>query len=135
MPIMNEKNAIVKFCRENGPITIEVTSGYCTRGSFILGYMKRGEYIFREFGKDPKRVDDDILDIYQIPIDLTELSSHRVSIIGKYAPSPGYQQIKLKYAFIQKNSELLVTPVKANLIEVSTAEPFLRFTHNFDFAE
>ena len=76
----------VKFRKEEGTISIEVTSGFGSIGGFVLAYKKKGDPKYTEFGKDPKRIDDDVPDLFMIPVDEDEIENYRVVIMGKYAP-------------------------------------------------
>lgn len=120
----------IEFRKENGPITIEVSSGYASLGSFMLAYCKKESYNFIEFGRDPKRIDDEIKDIHPIPINLEMLSDYQVVIIGKYSPLPSKKQIKVTYSFIQNNEVIHTTP-----IEETTEEYFKRYTHWYEFKQ
>ncbi|PSR55885.1 hypothetical protein AHMF7605_21465 [Adhaeribacter arboris] len=128
-------SSFVNFKTNEGPITIEVTSGFASLGTFILSCSKVDDFDFKEFGKDPKRIDDSILDIFQVPIDLKVISKYEVAILGKYAPAPGHEQIKVNYKFIQNNKELVITPPGSNIIEEKSDEPFKRYTNFFKFEE
>ena len=119
---------IVRYKKTGGPITIEVTSGYSSLGSFVLAYAKKGDAEFKEFGKDPKRIDDEIADIFVIPLDLEKLEEYRVIILGKYQPAPGHNQIKVEYTFIQDNKV-----IHKSVIEKPSEEAFERFTNRYEF--
>ncbi len=119
---------IVGYDEARGPITIEVTSGYSTLGTFILALAKKGEYSFQGFGKDPKRIDDDIPDVFLIPLSLEELPNYRVAIIGKYKSAPGHNQIKVSYVFCQEDK-----PIHETRIETESAEDSQRITRKYEF--
>jgi hypothetical protein len=121
---------VVSFAPTGGPVTIEVTSGYSTLGSFVLAATKRKEFNYVEFGKDPKSINDDIPDIFTIPINLAELSRYRVVILGKYRPAPGHDQIRVIYTFRQDGVKLHELP-----IEKKSDNPPEDFSHKFDFKE
>lgn len=126
----------VKFKKDNGPITIEVTSGFSSLGAFILAYSKIGETDLTEFGREPKRIDDSIPDIFCIPIDVENIIKYVVIIIGKYCPAPGKTQVTVKYDFVQNGEILKVEPSNGSTInEVLTTGGSLRFTHYFNFEE
>jgi hypothetical protein len=118
----------IEYKISDGPITLEVIAGYATLGEFVLIYRHKSNYEFKEWGKDPKRVDDNINDIFIIPFDLQQLEDYRFSILGKYGPAPRSNQIKIDYIFIQKGIEL-----HRSSIEEKTEEPFLRFTNRYLF--
>ena len=118
----------IKYKKEDGPITIEVLSGYATMGEFVLAYRMLDNYEYKEWGKDPKRIDDDINDLFIIPFDLEKLEQYIIVILGKYAPSPRSNQIKVDYIFLQKDKE-----IKKITIEESTDEEYKRFTNRFKF--
>jgi len=94
----------IKFKKDGGPITLEITSGFSSLGSFLLLQSDKSSVDFKEFGKDPKKIDDDIPDIFLIPINLQNLEKHLVAIVGKYRPAPGHKQIKVTYTFVQNNN-------------------------------
>jgi hypothetical protein len=123
----------VKFKKEGGPITIEVTSGFSSLGSFILAYSEIGKTDYHEFGKEPKCINDKQADMFLIPIDLKEISKYVVFIIGKYSPAPGRTQIKVNYEFVQDGELLEIKPKNGNVIEENTTNGVLRFTHYFGF--
>lgn len=128
-------NGIVQFNKNNGPVSIEVSSGYSSLGNFRLSYVKNGNFKFIEFGDEPKRIDDFIPDIFQIPIALDELKDHTITIVGKYAPAPGKQQIQVVYQFIQQTEELIITPPSSGIIQENSNGDFYRYTHYFSFEE
>jgi hypothetical protein len=121
---------VISFNPKGGPVTIEVTSGYSSLGSFVLSYTRKGEFRYVEFGKDPKVIDDDIPDIFAIPIDLADLAHYRIVILGKYRSAPGHDQIKVTYSFKQDGGLLHETPIE----EKSSGVP-RDFSHKFDFKE
>ena len=127
--------ATVNFDPKNGPVTIEVISGYATLGNFRLSYVEEGNYRFIEFGKEPKRIDDYIPDIFQIPVGLDELHKYTIVILGKYAPAPGKQQVAVKYQFIQNDQPLTINSTKKVEIKETTDGGFQRFTHYFEFEQ
>lgn len=131
-PIRNN-TATVQYNFDKGPIYIEVTSGYSTLGNFRLSYVKKGEYSFIEFGTEPKRIDDYIPDIFQIPPGLDELHDYIVVILGKYAPAPGNQQIYVTYQFIQESEPLPVKPADGTIIKEASGGEFFRYTNYFNF--
>ena len=125
----------VQYRRKNGPVFIEVSSGFSSLGNFRLSYVKNGSFKFIEFGDEPKRIDDFIPDIFQIPIALDELADHTIVILGKYAPAPGKQQIHVVYQFIQQTEVLVIEPPESGIIQENSGGEFLRYTHYFSFEE
>ena len=118
----------IKFKKDGGPITLEITSGFSSLGSFLLLQSEKSAVDFKEFGKDPKKIDDDIPDLFLIPIDLQKLENHLVAIIGKYRPAPGHRQIKVTYTFVQNNNSIHETEIKE-----TSDEMFKRFRHVYEF--
>lgn len=111
-----------------GPVILEVLPGYATLGEFLLAYRPVDVYDYKEWGKDPKRVDDNINDLFVIPFPLAELDKYVNMVIGKYAPAPGHDQVKIDYVYMQDGEELL----KVTLQE-PVASGFKSFTHKFKF--
>lgn len=127
--------SVVKFNKNGGPIIVEITSGYSSLGTYILGYAKDGSTDYREFGKEPKRIDDDLMDIFKIPIELNKVKDYFVFIIGKYSPAPGHSQIKVHYEFYQDNELLEVEQPHSNIIEENVTDGSIRrYTHFFEFS-
>lgn len=122
------KNIIVDYNPKGGPITLEVLAGFATLGEFVLASRPKGSFEFSEWGKDPKRIDDDMNDIFVVPFDLARLDDFIILILGKYGPAPEKTQIKVEYLFLQDGDELLKTT-----IEETTDEPFKRYTHKYSF--
>lgn len=123
--------AKVDYDKGKGPVTLEIDSGFSCLGTFILAIREKkigAPYV--EFGREPKRIDDDIPDIHLIPIDPGLLDKHRVFIAGKYAPAFGKSQIKVTYSFIQQGKLIHETEVKKSL---PAGTSFLRTEHDFDF--
>jgi hypothetical protein len=122
------RNIIIEYNPKGGPIALEVLAGFATLGEFVLAFRTKDNFEFKEWGKDPKRIDDDINDIFIIPFDLAKLENYIILILGKYGPAPQGNQIKVEYLFLQDGNELQKTT-----IEETTAEPFLRYTHKYSF--
>jgi len=125
MPIEIEIN------KDKGPVTIEITSGFASLGSYVLGTIKKNTEDYKEFGKDPKLIDDDIPDIHVIPIAPKDLSDHFVSVIGKYSPAPEKTQVVVNYTFIQDNEVIHEEPAVDR--ELKDGEQFIRGNHLFSF--
>ncbi len=124
----------VIFKKEDGPITLEVTSGYSTLGEFLLLYKEINQPDnYQTFGKDPKLIHDTQPDIFCIPIDVDRISGFRIYILGKYSPAPGHTQIKVNYNFYQNGKKLKVDPKNGNKIEETSDNSFYRITHRFEF--
>ncbi|MBN1348130.1 hypothetical protein JXJ21_01840 [candidate division KSB1 bacterium] len=125
------RKKIINYKKEDGPVTLEVTSGYATHGSFILAYRKKDigeEYI--EFGANPKCLDDDSPDIYLIPVDEEKLEDYRVVIIGKYRPAEARNQLKVKYILRQGDRKIGDCDVE---IDFDDTRQFKRNTQKFEF--
>jgi len=120
---------MIEYDPGKGPITIEVTSGYSTLGTFILAYAKKGDYAFQEFGKEPKRIDDNIPDVFLIPLPLDDLPQYRVVIIGKYKTAPGHNQVEVTYRFFQDGKSIHETT-----IEIEASEDYQRTSNKYEFA-
>ena len=118
----------INFKKKEGPVTIEVTSGYATLGSFVLALRKKDDYNYVEFGINPKRIDDNIEDIHLIPIDIDKLEDYKVLILGKYKPAPTKSQIKVTYTFVQNNEVIFEETLKEK-----TDEVFVRFKNKYEF--
>lgn len=117
----------IKLKKNDGPITIEVNGGYATLGVFVLAYCKKNDYNFIEFGRDPKRIDDDIEDIHPIPLDIDQIENFKIVILGKYRPVPTKEIIRVYYKFIQNNK--VIHEEKINEVTNGTK----RFTNWFEF--
>ena len=128
-PIIPTKIAIEK---DEGPLTIEITSGFTSLGSYVLGFIRKGDPGFVEFGQDPKRIDDDVQDIHLIPIDAAALKDHFISVIGKYSPAPGKRQIAVQYDFVQNKKVVHSEAIEENLPE---DQEFIRTNHLYTFTE
>lgn len=124
----SKKNILIDYQANGGPILLEVTAGFATLGEFVLAYRTKDNFEFKEWGKDPKRVDDDINDLFIVPFDLGELENYIILILGKYGPAPRSNQVKVEYLFLQDGEEL-----QSALIEETMDEPFQRYTHKFSF--
>ncbi len=124
----SKKNILIDYQANGGPILLEVTAGFATLGEFVLAYRTKDNFEFKEWGKDPKRVDDDINDLFIVPFDLGELENYIILILGKYGPAPRSNQVKVEYLFLQDGEEL-----QSVLIEETMDEPFQRYTHKFSF--
>lgn len=125
----------VQYSPNDGPVSLEITSGFASLGEFTPCYAKKGENNFIEFGENPKRIDDAKKDLIQIPISPGELKDFVVAVNGKYGPAPNHTQVKVKYIFMQNSKELKIEPESSSLIEEAVEEPFKRYSHFFEFIE
>lgn len=118
----------ISFDEEKGPISVEITSGYASIGSYQLVRRKDGEYV--QFAKDrPRRIDDEVPDSIVLPIPEDKIGGKMVSIRGNYKPAPGHEQVKVTYVFTQDGEAIHETTVE----EKAGDRPYLRFSHRFIF--
>ncbi len=118
----------ISFDEDDGPISVDITSGYASIGSYQLARLKDGEYV--QFAKDrPRRIDDEVPDSVIIPIPEDEIDGRMVVIRGNYKPAPGHSQVKVAYTFTQDGEEIHKTQIE----ERAEDKPYMRFSHRFIF--
>lgn len=120
----------IPFDEDDGPISVEITSGYASIGTYQLVRRKDGEYV--QIAKDrPRRIDDEVPDSIVIPISEKNLDGQVIAIRGNYKPAPGHEQVKVTYTFTQDGDQIHETPIKKTAGE----RPYLRFSHQYEFEE
>lgn len=118
----------VSFDEDNGPISIEITSGYASIGQYQLLRRKEGEYV--QIAADrPRRIDDEVPDAIPLPTPAEEMDGGRIVVQGNYKPAPGHQQVKVTYTFTQDGEAIHETEIE----DETGDEPFLRYSHRFRF--
>lgn len=119
----------VAFDEDDGPVSLEITSGYACLGTYQLLRRRDGEYV--PFANDrPRRLDDDVPDCVVLPIPEDALDGRWVFVRGNYAPAPKHKQVRVTYTFTQDG-----TAIHESTIEATPAEgaSHLRRTHRFRF--
>jgi len=104
----------INFKRKDGPITMEIISGYATLGSYSIIYCSNGETIPIGSGK----LTDNIPDVYFLPLNFKETNDCTIYIIGNYLSAPGQDQINVSYVFLQKGVVLKgESPVEIQILQ------------------
>lgn len=118
----------VPFDDANGPVSLEITSGYASLGTYQIIRRKDGEYV--QIAKDrPRRIDDEVPDAIPLPILPEDLDGKQVFVRGNYRPAPGHEQVKVTYTFTQDGDILLETTIQ----DTADDRPYLRYSHGFEF--
>lgn len=118
----------VSFDEGDGPISIDISTGYASLGRYQLLRRKEGEYV--QFAKDrPRRIDDEVPDSIVIPTPEDKIEGQWVIIRGNYKPAPGHRQVKVTYTFTQDGETIHETTIK----EGAEDRAYLRFSHRFRF--
>ncbi|MCX6232966.1 MAG: hypothetical protein NTZ33_15660 [Bacteroidetes bacterium] len=121
---MNEIKTI-NFIKEDGPITIEIISGYATLGSYNIAYNLNDNIVPVGNGK----LADNIPDIFILPVSIDNLSDCNVLIVGNYMSAPSHDQISVDYVFLQKGIKL----IGDNPVEIREQGSVLRTNHMINF--
>lgn len=118
----------VSFVEDDGPISIDISTGYASIGRYQLLQRKDDEYV--QIAKDrPRRIDDEVPDSIVIPIPEDRIDGKWVIIRGNYKPAPGHEQVKVTYTFTQEGEPIHETTIE----EGAEDRAYLRFSHRFRF--
>lgn len=118
----------VSFDEDDGPISIEITSGYASIGQYQLLRRKDEEYVQMAADR-PRRIDDEVPDAISLPMLPEELEDQWVIVRGNYRPAPGHEQVTVTYTFTQDGEVIHETEIE----DEAGDEPFLRYSHRFRF--
>lgn len=118
----------VSFDEGDGPVSIEITSGYASIGTYQL--LRRKDGAFVQIAKDrPRRIDDEVPDAIPLPMLPEDLEGQWVFVRGNYKPAPGHEQVKVTYTVTQDGEVIHEVSIE----EAAGDRPYMRYSHRFRF--
>jgi hypothetical protein len=119
------KREDVSFDPEGGPVTIDIESGFATKGKYVASIRQQSEWETISEGD----ISDDVQDLLLVPYDGEELKEKRVLIVGKYAPADltRGKQIRVIYEIWQDGKKLKTAEIEEE------KEGVLLCSHTFTF--
>jgi len=116
---MYKKRPVI-YDASKGYITISIDSGFITSGVYKIKITDGDKMITVGEGN----FDDNIKDIFLIPINPAVLEDWMLIIIADYAPAAGHTQISVNYNFLQQGAQFDAEPIRENKVALAAHHDF-----------